>query len=71
MYCIGLADAQEAIIEVFEDKFGEDENDERCYLANSWTWNCCRGEMAEYVEVGYKTNGHKGGDARDTDATQH
>ena len=63
MYCIGLADAQEAIIEVLEDKFGEDENDECCYLAIPELEIAAGGEMEEYVEVRYKTNGHKGGDA--------
>ena len=74
MYCIGLAehndphlkyaaDAQDAIIDVLEDKFGKDEDDGGYHLVIPEFEITAGGESAEYVEVEYKTNGHKGGDA--------
>ena len=57
------ANAQKAIIDVLEDKFGEDENDGGYHLVIPEFEITAGGESAEYVEVGYKTNGHKGGDA--------
>ena len=73
LYCIGLAehndpslkyatDAQEAIIDVLEDKFGEEEDDGYHLVIPEFEITA-GGELAEYIEVGYKTNGHKGGDA--------
>ena len=58
-----VAEAQEAIIEVLESNFGEEEDDGGYHLVIPEFEITAGGESAEYIEVEYKTNGHKGGDA--------
>ncbi len=74
MHCICLAEendadlecaanAQEAIIDVFESNFGEDDEGYDCYLSVPELHIKTNSDLPESIELEYVTNGLQGGDA--------
>jgi len=75
MHCICLAEendadlecaanAQEAIIDVFESNFGEDDEGYDCYQLSVPELHIkTNSDLPEHIELEYVTNGHQGGDS--------